>query len=152
MNLKIHGKNTQKFKDFVVLNFKKEMTLSSIATLLNLGTSTLARWKDNKVYTEAYKEQTAEVEKWAKEALEDQVETLKIKYAIGLLFRKGKTLNQIKAICGCLEKLEKGESMNPNKHEEIYKIIEDTARTANLGVINFVDTLVSLAKKIKEGT
>lgn len=145
MNLKIHGKNTEKFKDFVVLNFKTKMTLSAIATLMDLGTSTLARWQDNKFYTK----QKAELEDLDEKELNDRVKKLKLKYAIGLLFRKAKTLNKILAICVYLER---GESMKTkeNTHEDIYNILEETARTAELNVINFIDQLVSGAEKIKE--
>ena len=147
MSLKIYSKNAEKFKDFVVLNSDETMKLSPLATLLDLGPSTLSRWQREKVY----KEQAAEVKKLDEEELSEQVEKLKLKYAIGLLFRQAETLNKLITICVCLET---GQIMNPkeNTHKDIYRILENTARTANLGVINFIEKLVSGAEKVKEGT
>ncbi len=150
MSLKVRLKNTKKFEDFVCLHSKGGMKLSAIAELLDISTSTLSRWKDEQ--KKFYEEQEAELENT--EELSNHVEKLKLKYAIGLLFRKTKTLNQIKTLCVLLET---GQIMDPKEtqtHGDIYRILEDTARTSNLGVINFMEQLVTAIKKIKikEGT
>lgn len=85
--------NLEKYKDFMILHVKAKIKAQRCSEILEVGTSTLSRWKDEFKPTE--------IEALAEKS-DEEVFNTKIKYAIKLIF-KGRTLRDIKGLCTAFE-------------------------------------------------
>ncbi|MYF97707.1 hypothetical protein F4212_01020 [Candidatus Poribacteria bacterium] len=143
----LRGANVEKFKDFAILRTYTDMTLQKIADMMDIATSTLGRWEKNEDYKPEFDKFVAKYEKETDEKKRQQdILAIKIKYGITLLFSGDATLKDMKDLCIALEHRRLPEV----PEDAIYRIIENTAHTVNLGMIELFNQLSDRTQQVIE--
>ncbi len=128
--------NLQKFNDFALFCAKTELTARECAAFLDVGTSTLSRWKSTP-------EHEAKV-RVLEEMPDQEVFDTKIKYALRLLF-KGTSLAEIRALCRALD----AKNLLTDPESELYQVLASTAETVHLSIVVLFNELSARAEKVK---
>ena len=133
--------NLEKFNDYTLLVATTALNSEKCAKILQVGTSTLSRWRKDTEYKAKLKLMEKKSDKEVL-ATKLKLKKLKLKYAIRLILTNA-SLREIKELCRAFEN-----KALPDPGSDSYKQIASTARIVDMDIMELFNAISARAAKV----